>query len=244
MIRTALLAGIFLVLLSLAYSRSGPSVLPAAQEEAVSAKVEPRPVKHVAQAPALEPVRKAEAHVEAPPVAAPTPQSAPQPAPQIAAPPIVEAEVPVVKTPPAPVAAPVVAQDVPLSAPKSAGQPVSLLPPEMQPKQAAPAPLLPPEAAPAAAPAPVAPVAPPVVAQAVAPPAITPGAEIPTVQVAARTAAAPYDVPSGSAHVAVADPGAAKPADAPKFMTPQERSKELYRLAREMEDTFIHKLAR
>ena len=27
-----------------------------------------------------------------------------------------------------------------------------------------------------------------------------------------------------------------------KFMTPQERSRELYRLAREMEDTFIEKM--
>jgi hypothetical protein len=239
MIRTALLAGIFLVLLSLAYSRSGPnagpSLLPAPEEEAVSVKAVP-PVKHIAQAhaPAVEPVRKAEAHVEAPLETAPAPQAI---APAAVEAPVAEA--PVAKAPAAP--APVVAQDTP----KSAGQPVSLLPPEMQPKQAAAtalAPLLPPEAAaPAAA-------APPVVAQApappAAPPAVTPAAEIPTVQVAARTAAAPYDVPSGSAHVAVADPGAAKPADAPKFMTPQERSKELYRLAREMEDTFIHKLAR
>lgn len=205
MIRTALLAGIFLVLLSIAFTRSGPALLPMLKEEAVSAKAAPvEPVKHVQApepAPIREPVRKVDAPV-APPVAEPAPQVAVAPA----APAVVE-------TPPAPAPAPVMAQE----APKTAGQPVSLLPPEKQHPQTAAAP--------------------------VAPPAITPAAEMPTIAVAARPAVAPYDVPSGSAHVAVADPSA-KPADAPKLMTPQERSKELYRLAREMEDTFIHKLAR
>ena len=70
-------------------------------------------------------------------------------------------------------------------------------------------------------------------------------ADLPTINVASRQAMTPWDAPAGTTHVDAAN-GAANAADpnAPKFMTPQERAKELYNLARDMEDTFIAKLAR
>ena len=219
MIRTAILAGIFLVLLSIAYSRPGTSLLPTLRQEASQAAAQAdltskpaalgapavAPTRAVVAVPA-EPAAPLEvAHKEAP-AAAPV-QAEVQPAP-----------VPEVVQPPAPA----IAQ----TAPPTVGQPVSLLPPA--------------ETAPARV-------------AAVPPAPLTPAEDLPLINVPARPVVTPWEAaPRTRAAVAAATPAPA-PADvaakqpdeaAPKLMTPQERSRELYRLAREMEDTFIHKLAR
>ena len=243
MIRTALLAGILLVMLSIAYNR--PGVLPEMARTAAT-KVEEQTRKVVDRdvEPVVRPVpvtRKAEA-----------------PAPIVeeeVAPPVVEAEAePVIAAPvaavPAPIPAPVpVAVAVPPPAPIAAppaGAPMRLYPvaPAMMPG-APPAPTLVVAAAPVAAPAPV-----------VVPP--PPAAELPVATVVARPALPPRDAPRGTVHVetppssVLVDDGSTPHVDmpgqqaapAPQYMTPRERSRELYRLAREMEGKFLDKLAR
>ena len=233
MIRTAILAGIFMVLLSIAYSRPGAGLLSATnQDESGVATIPLQPaLKHVARA--------------AVPVAAPAVQVAPPQAKPIEPVHVEEAATPAVPVTVS-VAAPIVAQE----APRMAGQPVSLLPPIAAPRlQAvaeAPAPLVPPPSLPSMSEnVPAAPAAVPPPAAVVA---VMPAADIPTINVAARPVMTPWEAPprARTATVAATQEIAAKAPEeaAPKLMTPQERSRELYRLAREMEDTFIHKLAR
>jgi hypothetical protein len=75
--------------------------------------------------------------------------------------------------------------------------------------------------------------------------------ELPVVNVPTRPVVTPWEAPEGTrgrelaaAEIDGGAPQTAEAAPAPKFMTPEERSRELHRLAREMENTFIGKLAR
>ncbi len=226
MIRTAILAGIFLVLLSIAYSRPGTGLLPPltrnASQVAAQADLAPKPAAPatiaseapvVAAAP-VKPVLPVEVAHKEETVALP------------AQPPVQAEALPV----PAPDVAPSTAPAVAQTAAPTVGQPVSLLPPaETVPARVAVAP----------------------------PAALTPAEDLPLITVPARPVVTPWEAaPRTRAAMAAAAPAApsapaavaaaAKQPDeaAPKLMTPQERSRELYRLAREMEDTFIHKLAR
>jgi len=239
MIRTAILAGIFLVLLSIAYSRPGTGLLPAltrnASQVAAQADLAPKPA---APAKAVEAVPVAAAPATVAPVA-PVVAAAPvEPLPPVEvahkentvalpAQPPVQAEAQRALVPDvAPPTAPAVAQAAALTV----GQPVSLLPPaETVPARVAVAP----------------------------PAALTPAEDLPLITVPARPVVTPWEAAprtrAAMAAAAAAAPSAPAAVDAaakhpdeaaPKLMTPQERSRELYRLAREMEDTFIHKLAR
>ncbi|MHB1203922.1 MAG: hypothetical protein ACYCZX_00020 [Rhodospirillaceae bacterium] len=246
MIRTAILASIFLVLLSIAYSR--PGALPENVQK-VAAMIEEQPA---AKAPA--PAQKQTASVSAP-----KPERAAAP-PAVAANPVTPSE----PSPPAGIARKEEALDVPAPAapppvvtpaPAAVAQdarplpalPTSLMPSETPRTQVAstaqpsslrnPVPLVPPADEPAR----------------IASPALLPAEDMPLINVPARPVVAPWEAPPRprtATTVAVANPGpsdtaAKQPEDtAPKLMTPQERSRELYRLAHEMEDTFIRKLAR
>lgn len=229
MIRTAILAGILLVMLSMAYSRPGavPSFVrdaaqPADEQEEIVHE-EPAPVRAAPRAVAAAKIEEAEEEEEIePPVAS------------AMAEPIEEPEVataPVAPVLPAPVAA-------------EPGRPISLLPPSMTAARepARMEPLVSDDM-----PAPAAPQMPP--AQAVAAAPAAPSAPLPEVHVPTRPVMTPSDFASRLPAPGVT-PDAAEPAmearvtaaSGPKYMTPQERSRELYRLAREMEDTFIQKM--
>lgn len=240
MIRTAILAGILLVMLSMAYSRPGavPSFARDAapvveeQDEVVREDVmqdKPAPVHKAPRGVAAAKVEEPEEDIEE--LAA---VEEPIDEPQIAAIPV---------APPAPV---VPAREEPRPAPVAAepGRPLSLLPPSMTAARepARMEPLVSDNM-----PAPAAPQMPP--AQIVSElPAATP-VPLPEVHVPTRPVMAPSDFASRLPAPGVT-PDAAEPAletrvtaaSGPKFMTPQERSRELYRLAREMEDTFIQKM--
>ena len=259
MIRTAILAGLFLVMLSIAYTRidlppipvrdtalitEPPPVEPSLPSEAAkplpkrSAAQAPRAVRPHIEAPQVKEAAAEEAVADEPVVAEPVKAIEPLPRPA----PVHVAVAPVAPTPAAPVT----------------NAPVSLLPPpeSAAPRIAAvepaagraPAPLIPPAApveqkieAPAAVPAPT-PAAAPAVEK---PPVLTKADDMPLIQVPQRPVVAPWEAPTGTTHnsgAALATVGAAPAAEAPKFMTPQERSRELYRLARDMEDLFITKL--
>jgi len=228
MIRTALLAGILLVLLSIAYNR--PGTLPELARVAAT-KVEEQTRRTV------------DAVAEIEPAPTPAPQSvaipAPQPAPVVAVvppAPVVATVEPVVADVPAAEPAPVSVATAPAVAP----QPVVAVPPVQVTPAAVVA--VPVAALPANMPVrlyPPAPVAPPV-AQA-AP------AEMPVMNVAPRPARAPFDVAVGTVHQETPAPSVTEIGDdqpAPNYMSPKERSRELYRLAREMEEKFLDKLAR
>jgi hypothetical protein len=233
MIRTAILAGIFLVLLSIAYSR--PDAWPQNVQK-VAAMVDAQPS---VKAPAPAPVHRQAARVAppkaedtaAPPAVTSVPSTPVEPSPRAE---MVRKEDSV--TAPAPVA-----QETHLSP----AQPASLIPAEPARSQVValapspttlrnPVPLVPPADEPAR----------------VAAPAAPPAGEMPLINVPARPVVTPWEAPprppaTPTTNVAANDAGVKQPDDAaPKLMTPQERSRELYRLAREMEDTFIRKLAR
>ena len=256
MIRTAILAGIFLVMVSIAYSRidlpprpirdtalitEPPPVEPALPSEAAK----PAPKRTAAKS---TPARPAPAHVEAPvteepeatepataePVKAQEPVIAPVPAPtQVAA---------VAPTAAAPVAPPAAPLSL-LAPPESVAPKVAAVEPSAA---HAPVPLIPPAAAPQAAveqavEVPSAAQAPVVEKQTT----MTKAEDMPLIQVPQRPVVAPWEAPSGTTHnsgAALATVGPAPAVETPKFMTPQERSRELYRLARDMEDLFITKL--
>lgn len=250
MIRTAILAGILLVMLSMAYSRPGafPS-LGDVVAPVVEAEQEVAP---------LGPVHQASPHVETPrAVAADTPKHE-EPAPaeeQADLAPVPQEEPQVAEVaPPAVTLAPAAMIAEPHPAKQAEiGRPVSLLPEPQVP--AAPArevarlgPLVSDDMPP-----PPAPTLPPAQEVKAVP---VPAAELPEVNVPTRPVMAPQDfasrlTPDGNLAApvavpapapAIAEPRAPVMASAPKFMTPEERSRELYRLAREMEDTFIQKM--
>jgi hypothetical protein len=241
MIRTAILAGIFLVLLSIAYSRPGvgpekPNVavveeMIRGRHDVAAAEPAPKPIRSVHTAPAMtqrEPVAE-------PPTASVAPAA-----------PVEVAHKEEVPAPP-----PAVASVAPSDPQHHLALPTQLIPAEAPQTQVAdvapaavlrnPVPLVPPANEPAHATPPVAGV---------------PVAEMPLINVPARPVVTPWEAPprppaqtasasAPPAETAAKQPDAKQPEEAaPKFMTPQERSRELYRLAREMEDTFIHKLAR
>lgn len=238
MIRTAILAGILLVMLSMAYSRPGavPSLVreaaqPAEDHEEI-AQEEPAPVR--AATPRAVAAAKVEEPEEELEPAITVEDEAPVDEPQVAVAPV------------APLPPVMPAREEPRSGPVAAepGRPISLLPPSMtaarEPARIEPlvsddmpalaAPQMPPSQEMAAAPA--------------APPAPLPEVHVPT-----RPVMAPSDLASRLPAPGVT-PDAVEPAlearvtaaSGPKYMTPQERSRELYRLAREMEDTFIQKM--
>ncbi len=230
MIRTTILAGILLVMLSLAYSR--PGVLPpfgvrapAAAEEQETVQEEPVAAPAVHHAAQVSVARKEEPTIEEEPEVLAAPREEPQVA-DIAPQPM---------TPPAPVTPAV-----------EPGGPISLLPPAMASAQ-------PPKMERLVSdemPAPPAAALPPVVApvrEAAAP------APLPEVYVPTRAVNAPQDLasrmtPDGKLAPAAAPQAAVRApmiaAVGTKFMTPQERSRELYKLAREMEDTFIENMSK
>lgn len=212
MIRTAILAGILLVMLSIAYNRPGtlPGTLPD-EARVVAAVTAPAPEPEEPAQPA--PRASAPARIESAPMRDPVSQPVSQPPP----PPVVVED----RTEASPPASPVV--QISVSAPlPSVGKPLSLLPPAVTPPEQMPS------------------------AQQEQPaPALAP---LPEVHVAPRPVMLPPDpasrqsTPTSIATAASADaPGATPP---PRFMSPQERTRELYRLAREMEETFIDKMAR
>ena len=256
MIRTAILAGLFLVMLSIAYTRIDLPPIPVRDTSLIT---EPPPVEPTLPSEAAKPLPKriaaahpARPHVEAPKVEEASVEEAAVEEPAVAEPVKIH-------EPPAPLPAPArvaaIAPVAPAPAPPVATAPVSLLPPQepVAPKVAAaepsavqaPVPLIPPAAAPQA---PIEKEVPaPVVASAVEKqPTITKAEDMPLIQVPQRPIVAPWEAPKGTTHnsgAALATVGTTQPAaDAPKFMTPQERSRELYRLARDMEDLFITKL--
>lgn len=234
MIRTTILAGILLVMLSMAYSRPGampsfsaPAPVAAEEEEAIQEEPIAAPAVRRAEPPreaAVSVAKKEEPIAEEPaalPEAAEEPKVAevtPQPA-----------------APPAPAA--------PVNEP---GRPISLLPPSMAPAQAAKVEPLVSDDMP---PPPVLPAAAPPVQEAAAP------APLPEVYVPTRPVNAPQDMASRltpDGKLAPASPSVPQAevrapmvaAVGTKFMTPQERSRELYKLAREMEDTFIENMTK
>jgi hypothetical protein len=237
MIRTAILAGILLVMLSMAYSRPGalPSLTrapaPAVSEQPAVEEAARVPASPRVETPREEPVPAVVAKKEEPAVVA-----APE-------------EPAVAEVTPEPVAPIVPVRETLPSAKVEPGRPLSLLP---ETQTAAPA-RDPSRYAPLVSenmPAPPAPVLPPAQAAKVEP---VPAAELPEVHVATRPVMVPQDFASRLMpnNVTATEPPAAPqvaeargPVIAPgtKFMTPEERSRELYRLAREMEDTFIQKL--
>ena len=241
MIRTAILAGIFLVMVSIAYSRID---LPPRPIRDTALITEPPPVEPALPSEAAKPVpkrtaakstpaRPAPAHVEAPvteepeatepataePVKAQEPVIAPVPTPaQVAA---------AAPTPAAPVAPPAAPLSL-LAPPESVAPKVAAVEPSAA---HAPVPLIPPAAAPAL-----------VVEKQTT---MTKAEDMPLIQVPQRPVVTPWEAPSGTTHnsgAALATVGPAPAVETPKFMTPQERSRELYRLARDMEDLFITKL--
>lgn len=211
MIRTAILAGILLVMLSMAYSRPGAiptfgARAPAPEEEQAEEQAEEQ------DALREEPVAKPVVHRAEP--SRPAPVSANEEDPKFEEPAV----------PPAPVEEPRVAEVAPQPVTPAAdpGRPISLLPPSM-----IPAPVLP-TAQDAAAPAP-----------------------LPEVHVPTRPVNAPQDLASRLTPEGKLAPAPQAELRAPmvaaagtKFMTPQERSRELYKLAREMEDTFIENMTK
>lgn len=227
MIRTAILAGILLVMLSLAYSRPGAVPLLAARAPVVEE------AEVVQDESIAEPVaRRAPPRVaksEDPKIAEPEQLSLPleeQVAETAPAAPVL---------PPRPVAPPAPAAEP--------GRPISLLPqtanavPLREPKQIAP--LISDDMP--AAPAPMLPA----VQEATVP------AALPEVYVPTRPVNAPQDLASRMTPDGKVAPAVVADARAPmvaaagtKFMTPQERSRELYKLAREMEDTFIQNMTK
>ncbi len=221
MVRTAILAGILLVLLAIAADR--PGTLPQLPRIALIPSQAQAPVETVNEAPA-QPVRKPV--IAAKPAVVEEPQeevadvaSVEEPREEPAAVAAADAPAPV-----APVAAPIappveVATVVPALPAPQAGAPLRLLPPVMEPPAAAPP---------------------------------GPMTEVPVVSVPTRHLFKPVDelprgadvaqmpeIPAAPAQLAQAQPG-----EGVKFMSREERSRELYRLAREMENTFMDKLAR
>lgn len=240
MIRTAILAGILLVMLSMAYSR--PGALPSFARNVESSVSEQPAVEEAARAPVSPRIE--------------TPRE--QPTPAVVAKKVEPAEVAAPEEPvlaevaPEPAAPIVPVRETLPPAKAEPGRPLSLLP---ESQTAAPA-RDPAHYAPLVSdnmPAPPAPVLPPAEAAKIEP---VPAAELPEVHVATRPVMVPQDFASRLMpdNVAAAEPAAPPaapqvaeargPVIAPgtKFMTPEERSRELYRLAREMEDTFIQKL--
>ena len=253
MIRTAILAGLLLVMLSIAYARIDLPPIPIRDTALIT---EPPPVEPSLPSEAAKPVPKRTAAAQPP-----RPSRVHVEAPQVDEEPTVE-ETPAAERVNAPESAPVhVAAVVPaapapavVAPPPSPAAPLSLLtPPEpAAPKAAAvapptvqaPVPLVPPAAT--VEQAAVEASAPPAPPMAEKPTTLTKVEDMPLIQVAPRRAMTPWDAPPGTVHNSVVaqanDPTAKPAADAPKFMTPQERSRELYRLARDMEDLFITKL--
>lgn len=226
MIRTAILAGILLVMLSMAYSR--PGAVPSFAREAAQPSQEREEIVQDEPAPARV---KAAARVE-------------EPAEDVDSP-VVTAEAPVGE-PPVKEAPVMQAQEDRRSGPvvTEPGRPVSLLPPSMTAARepARIEPLVSDDM-----PAPAASQMRPTQEVAVAPAA--PPAPLPEVYVPTRPVMAPSDFASRLPAPGVTADAVAPALDArvaaasgPKYMTPQERSRELYRLAREMEDTFIQKM--
>jgi len=229
MIRTAILAGILLVLLSMAYSRPGamPSfsrtVAPVIEEASAPARAEPMR----AEAPTSAPVVEEEVALSEPVAAAPAPPA-----------PVVEDV--------APMPAPIEPQRAELPSPMAdAGKPVQLLPESMraaapEPVRASITPLVADNMPP--------PPAPQLPAEPAAAPAALPETHVPTRPVMMPRDYASRLTPEGvmpdPAPAPAAIPDARPPviAAGTKFMTPEERSRELYRLAREMEDTFIRNM--
>jgi hypothetical protein len=229
MVRTAILAGILLVMLSMAYSR--PGALPSFERT-------PEPV--VAEQPAVEAL---------PPPRAEAPRAQPAPVAEKEAPAAVAApeDTEVAEVAPEPAAPVAPARDVPPPVKAEPGRPLSLLPET----QAATTQREPMNLKPLVSddmPTPPTPMMPPVQA------AQVPPAPLPEINVPTRPVMMPRDFASRLMpdSVAAAEDSASAPqvaeARAPtiapgtKFMSPEERSRELYRLAREMEDTFIQKL--
>ncbi|MGE4063083.1 MAG: hypothetical protein AB7E79_06920 [Rhodospirillaceae bacterium] len=249
MIRTAILAGILLVMISMAYTRPGalPSFEPAVE---VSERSEVEAVQPQRPAPRAEAPR--------PEAAAAAVAKAREPA---------KAAAPVLEEP-AEIEEPAVAEAAPESVLPASAAPAparQVLPP-VKAEPGKPISLLP-ETQTAAAPRESAPVAPLVSDNMPAAPAPTlpqqtakaeplPAAELPEINVPTRPVMVPQDyasrlTPANVAAAEAATPAAAAPhvtaraltiAPGTKFMTPEERSRELYRLAREMEDTFIKNL--
>lgn len=240
MIRTAILAGILLVMLSMAYDR--PGAMPSLGRVVEPVVSEQPPVEEAAREPAaprLETPREQPVMVAQPKKEAPAEVVAPE-------------EPEVAEVTPEPVAPTAPAHDVLPPVKAEPGRPISLLP---ETQTAAPA-RDPSRYAPLVSdnmPAPPAPVLPPVQTAKAEP---VPAADLPEVHVPTRPVMVPQDfasrlMPDNAAATEPAAPPAAPQvaeARAPvvaagtKFMTPEERSRELYRLAREMEDTFIQKL--
>jgi len=212
MIRTAILAGLLLVMLSIAFSR---------------VDLQPTPVQNTALI------------TEPPPVSPSLPSEAAKPAPRrVAAMPVRQQRV----AAPEPIVEEEEAEEEEEAVVAEVADPPKAPEPPAQIQAAAPSPnapvslLTPPEPKVAEAPAPE------------KPPVMTKVEDMPLVNVAQRPAMLPWDAPQGTTHNSGATQTAGMPAtpavEAPKFMTPQERSRELYRLARDMEDLFITKLAR
>jgi hypothetical protein len=235
MIRTAILAGILLVMLSMAYSRPGaiPSFgdrAPVAAEEQDAREPAPiaEPIRQYAEPPRPAPVSAAKKEEPDAEEAAALPEPAEE-EPQVAE---------VAQQPATP--------DAPAARVNEPGRPISLLPPSMTPAPAAKVEPLVSDDMPAP-PAPVLPTVLPQVQEAAAP------APLPEVYVPTRPVNAPQDMASRLTPDGKLAPASAPQADArapmvaavgTKFMTPQERSRELYKLAREMEDTFIENMTK
>lgn len=230
MVRTAILAGILLVLLAIAADR--PGTLPPLPRLALIPNQAPAPGETVNEAP-TQPVRKPT--ISAKPAVVEEPQEevadvAPVEEPREEPATVAAAPSPAPVAPVAdPIAPPVeVATAVPALPAPQPGAPLRLLPPAMEPPAAVPAPQ-------------------PVAA---APPA--PMTEVPVVSVPTRPLFKPVDeLPRGAdvaqmpeIPAAPAQVAQAQPSEPVKFMSREERSRELYRLAREMENTFMDKLAR
>ena len=261
MIRTAILAAMLLVMLSMAYSRTGqlPDLRmtqePAIVQPEVAAVREPvappSPRVKITERPGIDPASPMTP--VRPTISRTARVTAPAPTPLAEAP----------------------AEE--LLAPASVPQAEPLPAPEPVPAAVAEPPIVQPPVMAKAVPIPAEPAV-PTIEQALAAPAIrdvTPVDEMPVRQVATPRVMMPRDLPlpseapvpmkMGPRTVAAADimadgfpappPGSnvtsappeatpQKQADAPQFMSREERTRELYKLAREMEDTFISKLTR
>ncbi|MGE3335323.1 MAG: hypothetical protein AB7I36_16885 [Rhodospirillaceae bacterium] len=228
MIRTTILAGILLVMLSMAYSR--PGAMPSFGGRAVVEEQEA-----IQEEPVAEPSVR---HVAPPRVAKKEEVAVPEEPEELSEPveePQLAEVAPQPMTPhalPAPVA--------------ERGRPISLLPPSMTPAPSAKIEPLVSEDMPA----PPAPALPPAVAPVQEAAVLAP---LPEVYVPALPVNAPQDIASRTMPDGKVAPVAAPQTEirAPmvaavgtKFMTPQERSRELYKLAREMEDTFIENMTK
>ncbi len=239
MIRTAILAGLFLVMLSIAYTRIDLPPIPIRDTALIteSLPVEPslpsEAAKPLPKRTVAQPQRAVRPQVEGPQVEEAAVEEDIDKEPVVAQP--VKAIVPLPKPAPVHVA---VAPVAPAPAAPFANAPVSLLPPPEPiaskiaaiepPTVRAPAPLIPPpapvdqkvETPVAAAPTPA-----PAAASVVEKPAvITKAEDMPLIQVPQRPIVAPWEAPTGTTHnsgAALATVGTTQPAaDAPKFMTP------------------------